>query len=67
MYYINKVKGFYPQILVLNLQIIIITERLEIDIHATIDGASKCLCLAIWKFRSRRLRYFTADKSFVIN
>ena len=30
-------------------------------------GASKCLCLAIWKFPSRRPRYFTTDKSFVIN
>ena len=30
MYYINKVNGFYQQLLVLNLQIIIITETLEI-------------------------------------
>ena len=30
MYYLNKVKGFYPLLLVLNLQIIIMTETLEI-------------------------------------
>ena len=29
------------------------------QIRATIDGASKCLCLAIWKFPSRRPKYFT--------
>ena len=30
-------------------------------------GASKCLCLEIWKFPSRRPRCFTTGESFVIN
>ena len=31
MYYINKVKGFYPKLLVLNLQIIIMTDAGNYD------------------------------------
>ena len=37
------------------------------DIRTTIDGAGKCLYLAIWEFPSRRPRYFITDNSCVIS